>query len=90
VRRAYDRDPVARREAYAGGDDDAPLIVAIGADGKKLEGVIEARPLWQELVFRLPPQERQPGAALTQTRKMPFTLVHAVTGEVIDDRGAAR
>jgi hypothetical protein len=75
---------VKRQDLYLGAGEDGRLIAVVGADGKRLEGVVEARPLMQELVFRLG------GNRGTQVRKMPFTLVHAVTGEVIDDRGAAR
>jgi len=89
---------VRRRELYLGEDEDGRLIAVVGADGKRLEGVVEARPLWQELVFRVfaetgvTPEglKYKRGPSSLQTRKMPFKLVHAVTGEVIDDRGAAR
>lgn len=77
---------VSRRDLYLGTDEDGRLIRVIGADGQRIDGVIEARPIWQELVFRIPLDQRRPGAPTTQTRKMPFLLVHAVTGEVIDDR----
>lgn len=87
-----------RRDLYLGDEEDSRLVAVVGADGKRLEGVVEARPLWQELVFRVPAEvgvtpdgvKYQRGPHTLQTRKMPFTLVHAVTGEVIDDRAAAR
>lgn len=79
---------IARRDVYSHDDPDGWLVQVLGADGKKIDRVREARPLSGELVVSTSPEERLVGAPDSRLVKMPFTLVHGVTGAVIDDRAA--